>query len=380
MPREWNKTLPILITGAKGFIGKNLTAELAAKGFADLRLFDLDTPKELLELWTKDCAFVFHFAGVNRPQDPREFYEGNSGFTEHLIALLEKAGNRCPVLATSSTQAALDNPYGDSKRQAEQLLLTHSEKTGAPLHLYRLPGVFGKWSRPSYNSVVATFCHQAAHGQTISVHDPASPVSLVYIDDALASFLLALEDGEPKENGYSAVQPVHETTVGFLADTIGAFPTLQQNLEVPALCNPLVSKLYSTYLSYLPKDKFLYPLTTHADHRGSFTEFLRTPCAGQVSVNVAKPGIAKGNHWHHSKNEKFLVVAGRARIAFRKIGEEEVFSFDVTGEKLQVVEIPTGYTHSIENTGDSDLVTLMWASEAFDKERPDTFLEAVEKE
>ena len=376
-----NKDLCILITGAGGFIGKNLTAALRTKGYHDILCFDLDTPRELLAEYAARAQFVFHLAGINRPKDPSEFYAGNRGFTEELLHLLAKAENRAPVLVTSSIQAALDNDYGISKREAEALVFEHERATGAPALVYRLPGVFGKWCRPSYNSVVATFCHNIAHGLPIEVRDRAYAFDLVYIDDVAESFIAAMEGRAVRDcsiPGFCHLAcDVHNVTLGFLADTLRSFAASRETLDVPDQSNPVVKKLYATYLSYLPTNSFSYSLNMHCDERGSFTEFLRTQQHGQVSVNIAKPGIVKGNHWHHTKNEKFLVVQGEAVIRFRRLNTQEIFEYHVSGEKLEVVDIPTGYTHNIENVGTSDLVTVMWANEPFDPEHPDTFFEKV---
>ena len=376
-----DKKTPILITGAGGFVGKNLTAALRTAGYEDLMLFDVDTPKEKLAEYAARAGFVFHLAGVNRPKDPSEFYTGNRGFTEEVLHQLALAGNKAPVLVTSSVQAALDNDYGKSKREAEQLVFDHETATGAAALVYRLPGVFGKWCRPSYNSVVATFCHNIAHGLPIEVRDPAYSFPLVYIDDVVAEFIRALEGGAVRDCSLPGrcwlTCETYEVTLGRLAELIESFRDSRGDLSVPDQGDPFVKKLYATYLSYLPEDAFSYPLKMNVDARGSFTEFLRTPERGQVSVNVAKPGIVKGNHWHHTKNEKFLVVKGEAAIRFRKLGTDAVIEYRVSGEKLEVVDIPTGYTHNIENVGEGDLVTVMWASEPFDPKKPDTFFEKV---
>lgn len=368
----------ILITGAKGFIGKNLTAELKNRGYDTVYPCDVETTEEELERYVKDCTFVFHFAGVNRPKDESEFTTGNTIFSETLIRLLEKEGRNVPVLMSSSIQAALDNPYGISKKAAEDALFRHEKESGSKVMIFRLPGVFGKWCRPNYNSVVATFCHNIANGLPIEVHDPKRELELVYIDDVIIAFIDAMEQlPKADADGFHHVKITHRITLGDLAERIGAFPDLRQNLGVPDFSDPLTYKLYSTYLSYLAEDDFSYPLTMKCDNRGSFTEFIRTPDRGQVSVNVAKPGITKGNHWHHSKNEKFLVVKGEADICFRKVGEEKVITYHVSDQELTVVDIPTGYTHCITNTGEEDLITVMWASEAFDEKHPDTFFEPV---
>lgn len=365
---------PILITGAGGFIGKNLVATLKTAGYTDLMLFDRDDTPETLAEYAARAGFVFHLAGINRPKDPSEFYAGNAGLTETLLSLLDKAGNKAPVLVTSSTQAALDNDYGKSKAQAEQAIFAHGKATGAPVYVFRLPGVFGKWCRPNYNSVVATFCHNSANGLPLSVRDPEYRLPLVYIDDVVASFVSALDGNCTREGDYCVVPVVHETTLGHLAQTVEGFAKNRETLDVPDQTpGSLEQKLYSTWLSYLPADRFSYPLNMHCDNRGSFTEFLHTPAHGQVSINISKPGIVKGNHWHHSKNEKFLVVKGTGVIRFRALDSTEVIEYHVSGDKLEVVDIPTGYTHNIENVGQDDMVTVMWANEVFDPDHPDTF-------
>lgn len=369
--------MKILVTGARGFVGKNLVCELRNRGEKDIVEFDVDTPMETLKDAAKDCGFVFHLAGVNRPQNEQEFMEGNFGFTSTLLDTLETAGNKAPVLITSSIQAALDNPYGRSKKAGEDLLFAYGLRTGAPVFVYRMPNVFGKWCRPNYNSAVATFCHNIARDLPVQVKDPAIELSLVYIDDVVAEFLRALAGTALRAGDYCAVEPVHKATLGRIVGLLQGFRASRTTLQVPQLNDAFESKLYSTYLAALPEDQFSYPLKMNVDARGSFTEFLRTPDRGQVSVNVSKPGITKGNHWHHSKNEKFLVVKGQGVIRFRKVGETKVIEYPVSGEKLEVVDIPTGYTHNIENTGEGDLVTVMWANEAFNPEKPDTYFEKV---
>lgn len=372
-----NKHAALLITGAGGFVGKNLVAQLRNEGYDNLLLFDMDTPPEALAEYARQATFVFHFAGVNRPQNPDEFYTGNSGLTQRLLQLLADAGNKAPVLLTSSVQAALDNDYGKSKREAEDLVFAHERATGAPALVYRLPGVFGKWCRPSYNSVVATFCHNVAHGLPIEVRDPAYAFPLVYIDDLVQSFIAAMQGRGMRDcaiPGFCHLGcDVYDITLGRLAELVQSFRDSRETLNVPDMADSFTAKLYATYLSYLPTDGFAYPLTVHADERGSFTEFLRSQGSGQVSVNVAKPGVAKGNHWHHTKNEKFLVVKGEAEICFRRLDSDEVLTYRVNGDKLQVVDIPTGYTHSIKNVGADDLITVMWASELFCPEKSDTY-------
>lgn len=373
--------MKILVTGSAGFVGRNLVLELQNRGHEILGC-TLETTKEELEQYTKECEFVFHLAGVNRPKEEKEFFEGNAGFTGELLALLEHGGNKAPIVLSSSIQAERDNPYGRSKRQAEDLLFAHGEQTGAPVYVYRLPNLFGKWSMPNYNSVVATFCYNIARGLPVTIHDPDSEVPLCYIDDLVAEFLRCLEEKPTpygKDSRYCTVPEVYRRTVGRIASLLQGFRESRKTLSLPSLSDPFERKLYSTYLSYLPEDSFSYPLVTHSDHRGSFTEFLRTPDRGQVSVNVSKPGITKGNHWHHTKNEKFLVVSGQALIRFRRVDGEEILEYPVSGDRLEVVDIPPGYTHTITNTGNTDLVTVMWVNECYDPKKPDTYVLEVEK-
>ena len=375
------KNSPILITGAGGFVGKNLVATLRTAGYTDLMLFEKDDTPETLADYCRRAAFVVHLAGINRPTDPSEFYTGNAGLTDTLLADLEAAGNTAPVLVTSSTQAELDNDYGKSKRQAEEAIFAHRRRTGAAVYVFRMPGVFGKWCRPNYNSVVATFCHNVAHGLPIQVRDPAFSLPLVYIDDVVACILAAFDGQVMMDRSATPIchmHPIHEVTLGRLAELIQGFAAGRTSLAVPDLAPGSFEKeLYSTYLSYLPSDQFSYPLEMHTDNRGSFTEFLRSPERGQVSINISHPGIVKGNHWHHTKNEKFLVVKGEGVIRFRNIFSREVIEYHVSGDKLEVVDIPCGYTHNIENVGTEDMVTAMWANEAFDPDHPDTFFEPV---
>ena len=309
-------SLPILITGYAGFVGKNLVAELKNQGYENLLLFERGDTPETLARYAAQASFVIHLAGINRPKDPSEFYSGNAGLTEVLLSELEKAANKAPVLVTSSVQAALDNDYGKSKKQAEDAIFAHGDKMGSPVYVFRMEGVFGKWCRPNYNSVVATFCHNIARDLPIQVRDPAFELPLVYIDDVVRCILDALDGKVQKDaEGICRIHPVHSVTLGRLAELLYSFKESRQSLAVPALSpDSFEKKLYSTYLSYLPTDAFKYPLTMHADERGSFTEFLRSPERGQVSVNISKPGIVKGNHWHHTKNEKFLVVKGQGLI------------------------------------------------------------------
>lgn len=381
--------MKILITGAKGFIGKNLVAQLnnIKEGKAkqnslgsDLTVFefDKDTDPSLLDTYCKEATFVFHLAGVNRPKEQSEFMEGNFGFTSDLLDALKKHNNTCPIMISSSIQAELDNPYGISKKAGEDLLLEYSKETGAKVYIYRFPNVFGKWCRPNYNSAVATFCHNIAHDLPIQVNDPNVQMTLVYIDDVAQELINCLVEKPNKEGDYCKVPVEHNIKLGEIVELIQSFKDSRTTLQVPDLSDPITKKLYSTYLSYLPEDKFSYPLKMNVDERGSFTEFLKSPDRGQVSINISKPGITKGQHWHHTKNEKFLVVSGTGVIRFRKINEpSEIIEYHVSGEKLEVVDIPVGYTHNIENLGEGDMVTVMWVNEIFDKNRPDTYFEKV---
>lgn len=365
--------MKILVTGAKGFMGKNLIAELRNRKYTEIFEYDRDTDSSLLDEYCKETDFVFHLAGVNRPKEQSEFMEGNFGFTSDLLEYLKKNNNNCPVMISSSIQAELNNPYGESKKAGEDLLFSYGEETGAKVLVYRFPNVFGKWCSPNYNSAVATFCHNIANDLPIQVNDPNVVMNLVYIDDVVNELINSIEGKENKIGLFCEVPVVHTITLGKIVDLIYSFKKSRENRSIPNMSEPLTKKLYSTYLSYLPKDHFSYDLKMNMDQRGSFTEFLKTPDRGQVSVNISKPGITKGNHWHHTKNEKFLVVSGKGIIRFRKIDSDEVLEYLVSGDKMEVVDIPTGYTHNIENLGETEMVTIMWANESFDPEKPDTY-------
>lgn len=399
----------ILITGSGGFVGKNLTEALKnIRGGKDRthpaleigEIFECTraTSGAELEAYCKDADFVFNLAGVNRPQNTSEFYEGNRGFGEKLLSALRKAGNRCPVMLSSSIQASLagryaGSDYGKSKLAGEKLFFEYAEETGARALVYRFPNLFGKWCRPNYNSAVATFCNSIANDLPIRVDDPSAELELLYIDDLVSEMLLALEGREhrcnydvltpvPTDGGkYCYVPVTHKVTLGRIVELLESFAAQPKTLLMPEIPNgSFEKKLYSTYLSYLPERKVCFPLKMNADARGSFTELLKTAGCGQFSVNISKPGVTKGQHWHNSKWEFFIVVAGNALIRERKIGTDEVFEFRVCGEKIEAVHMLPGYTHDIINLSETeDLVTLMWANEIFDAEHPDTFFEAVEK-
>lgn len=383
--------MKILVTGARGFVGRNLVSQLRnirdgkiknhVLSGTDLEIleYDVDTDPSLLDDYCRQADFVFNLAGVNRPKDQAEFMKGNFGFASTLLDTLKKHGNACPVMISSSTQAALDNPYGESKRAGEELMFGYARETGAKVLVYRFPNVFGKWCRPNYNSAVATFCHNIAHGLPIQVNDPNVVMHLVYIDDVVEELIGALGGQEHRQGDYCEVPVVHTVTLGRIVELLYSFKESRNTLGVPDLGDAFTKKLYSTYLSYLPEDAFGYPLKMNVDARGSFTEIIRTPDRGQFSVNISKPRITKGNHWHHTKNEKFLVVSGKGVIRFRDMNDPDgqVLEYFVSGDKLEVIDIPTGYTHNIENLGDTDMVTFMWCNECFDPERPDTYYEEV---
>lgn len=380
--------MKILITGALGFVGKNLIAqlnnikELKVKNYSltselEIFAFDKDSDVILLDEYAQKCDFVVHLAGVNRPQNQEEFMTGNFGFTSDLLKALKKFDNKAPVLITSSIQAVLENPYGISKKAGEDLIFKYGSENNVQVFVYRLPNVFGKWCRPNYNSAVATFCNNIAHGESIRVNDPNVDMQLVYIDDVVDEIILALAGKAHQDGAFCYVPTVHKIKLGEIADLLYSFKKSREDLSVPKLDNVFAKALYSTYLSYLPADGFSYPLKMNVDNRGSFTEIIRTLDRGQFSVNISKPGITKGNHWHNTKNEKFIVVSGNGIIKFRRIGTDEVLEYHVSGDKIEVVDIPPGYTHNIINEGTDDLITFMWCNECFDPNNPDTYFEEV---
>ena len=325
--------MKILVTGAKGFIGKNLIVELRNSGYKDIYEYDIDTDPLLLEKYCKEASFVFHLAGVNRPEEQDEFMKGNYGFTSILLDTLKRYKNNCPVMLSSSIQAELDNPYGRSKKAGEDLLFDYGQETGSKVLVYQFPNVFGKWCRPNYNSAVATFCHNVSHDLPITVNDPNVVMNLVYIDDVVEELVNALEGQENRNGDFCEVPVIHTITLGEITELLYSFKRSRSERSIPNMSDPFTKKLYSTYLSYLPEDQFSYELKMNVDDRGSFTEFIRTADRGQVSVNISKPGITKGNHWHHTKNEKFLVVSGDGVIRFREIDSSEVIEYFVSGTR-----------------------------------------------
>lgn len=372
--------MKILVTGANGFIGKNLVAELNNRGYTELYRCGRDTPDKELEKYLSDCDFVFHLAGANRPMDPMDYMKVNYGFTSELLEKLKMQRRCVPVLMTSSIQADLDNPYGISKRAGEKELLDYQKEMGSRVLIYRLPNVFGKWCRPNYNSVVATFCYNISHDLDIQVNDPDTVMNLVYIDDVIEEFVRGLSGKENRIGDSCQVPVTFTTTLGRIARLIQSFKESRISLQLPDMGNDLEKRLYSTYLSYLPEKEFSYGLKMNRDERGSFTELIRTFDRGQVSVNISKPGIVKGNHWHHTKNEKFYVVHGKACVQLRQVNSSEVLEYHVTSDRIEAVDIPPGYTHNIINEGDEELITVMWANEAYDPEHPDTYFLKVVKD
>ena len=401
--------MKILVTGAKGFVGRNLCAELKnirdgkARCYGDLAVeevfeYDIDSTPEELDKWCAECDFVFNLAGVNRPKENSEFMSGNFGFASTLLDTLRKHVNKCPVMLSSSQQASLtgrfgNSEYGRSKKAGEDLFLDYAAATGARVLVYRFPNLFGKWCRPNYNSAVATFCNNIANDLPIQVNDPSVELELLYIDDLVSEMIAALKGKEhrcefdglavlPMPSGRYCYCPVtHHARLGEIVDLLGKFHDQPQTLMVPEIPEgSFAKKLYSTYLSYLPASKVAFPLKMNVDSRGSFTELLHTANCGQVSVNVSKPGVTKGQHWHHTKWEFFIVVSGRALIQERRIDSDEVIEFEVSGDEIKAVHMLPGYTHNIINLSDTeDLVTVMWANEIFDPSHPDTYFEPVEK-
>ena len=395
--------MKILVTGAKGFVGKNLVENLKNirdgknrtrpnLNIEEIYEFDIDTDIKLLDEYCQKCDFVFNLAGINRPKESSEFMKGNFGFASTLLNTLKKYNNKCPVMLSSSIQASLvgryeGSEYGKSKLEGENLFFEYSKEYDAPVYVYRFANLFGKWCRPNYNSVVATFCYNIANDLPIQVNDPNIELELVYIDDLIEEMLNALEGNpsrcefsgvyavEKKDGKYCYVPISHKVTLGRIVELLNEFKEQSQTLIMPPIPdNSFDKKLYSTYLSYLPKEKVIIDLISNVDNRGSFTELLKTKTTGQFSVNISKPGITKGQHWHNSKWEFFIVVSGKALIEERKIGTDEVIRFEVSGDKIQAVHMLPGYTHNIINLSKTEnLITLMWANEIFDKEKPDTY-------
>lgn len=358
----------VVVTGAHGFIGRNLVVRLGELGH-EVRAIGRDNVSALVEA-VRDVDVVVHLAGVNRPQDPADFVNGNIGSTQTLVDTLAAIGSKASVIYASSTQAVLENPYGASKRESEDVLFAYGELAGVGIHVFRLSNVFGKWARPNYNSAVATFCYNTARGQAISINDPAAALRLVYVDDVIAAFAAVIDNRGP--SGFVEVEPVHETTVGDVAEAIRSFPHSRNTLISPRVGTGLMRALYATYLTYLLPQDFAYSVPIHGDPRGVFVEMLKTPDTGQFSYFTAKAGITRGDHYHHTKAEKFLVIAGTAHFGFRQIASGETHELTVHGGEGRIVETIPGWTHNITNTGDDELVVMLWANEIFDRARPDT--------
>lgn len=381
--------MKVLVTGAKGFVGKNLCAQL--KNIRDGKAhnypvkidevfeYDVDSTSQDLDRYCREADFVFNLAGVNRPQDPKEFMEGNFGFATILLETLKKHQNRCPVMISSSTQAELNNPYGESKRAGEELMRRYSDETGVKVLIYRFPNLFGKWCRPNYNSAVATFCNNIARNLPVSVNNRSTKLTLLYIDDLVDEMIAALSGNEHYDESLCVVPITHEATLGEIVDLLEKFHQQPTTLEIPDIpAGSFEKKLYSTYLSYLPSDKIKFRLKMNIDNRGSFTELLKSRNTGQISVNISKPGITKGEHWHNTKWEFFIVVSGHGLIQMRKIGTDEILEFEVSGDNIEAVHMLPGYTHNIINLSESEnLVTMMWANESFAPNHPDTYFEKV---
>ena len=402
--------MKILVTGAKGFVGRNLCAQLKnirdgkARFYGDLRInnvyeYDLDSTEGQLEDWCRDCDFVFNLAGVNRPKDPEEFMRGNFGFASTLLDTLKRHGNRAPVMLSSSAQASLtgrfgDSEYGRSKRAGEDLFLQYGEENGVKVLVYRFPNLYGKWCRPNYNSAIATFCHNIANGLPITVNDPSVELETLYIDDLVDEMILALKGQEhrcefnglealPSADGRYCYCPVtHKVTLGEIVELLEQFSRIPETLMMPEMpADSFAKRLLSTYLSYLPRERAIFDLKTNGDDRGTFTELVHTPGCGQVSVNISRPGVTKGQHWHNTKWEQFIVVSGHGLIQMRKEGTDEVIEYEVGGDRIRSVIMLPGYTHNIINLSDTeDLVTVMYANEVFDPEHPDTYFDPVGQE
>lgn len=367
----------ILITGAKGFIGKNLVFQLRNLKYDSIFEYDIDSSESELEEYIRDAHFIFHLAGVNRPSNDDEFMKGNYGLTSTLLEKLKLYKNYCPIVLSSSIQAEMNNPYGLSKKAGEDLLFNYSKETGAKVLIYRFSNVFGKWCRPNYNSVVATFSHNIAYDLPIKINDPNVEINLIYIDDLVNELINALNGQEHRNGIFYSVEPVYQVSLQEIVNLLYSFKNGRNTNNIPNLNDEFTKKLYSSFLSYLPKNKLSYYLNSNIDNRGSFTEFIKTSDSGQFSINISNPGITKGNHWHNLKTEKFLVVSGQGVIRLRQINSTEIIEFYVSENILTVVDIPPGYTHNIENLGTTILVTVIWANEKYDVSNPDTYFMEV---
>lgn len=366
--------MKVLVTGSNGFVGKNLRSELTLHEEVEVFCYDKDSTPEELDKYTKECDFVFHLAGVNRPQDPKEFMEGNFGFTSTLLDKLKEHNNKAPIMISSSIQAELDNDYGKSKKAGEDLLFQYGKDNKVKVYIYRFPNLFGKWCRPNYNSVIATFCNNIAHNEEIQVNDESKELTLAYIDDVCEEIVKCLDDNPTKDGKFCKVPVTYTRTLGYIAELIKSFKENDRGIMVPSTGDEFTKKLYATYISYVPLEEMVVDLTEHRDDRGVFCELVRTKEAGQVSVSTTNPNIVRGGHYHHTKMERFIVIKGKAKIQFEHVLTHEKIEFEVSGDKLQYVTIPVGYQHSINNIGDDELILILWANELFDPNRPDTFV------
>lgn len=369
--------MKVLITGANGFVGKNLQSELSLHEEVEVLCYTRDNTLEELDKYTKECDFVFHLAGVNRPQKPEEFMEGNYQLTNILLEKLKTNKNKAPIMMASSIQAELDNDYGKSKKAGEDLLFEYGKKNKVKIYIYRFPNLFGKWCKPNYNSVIATFCNNIANNEPITVNDESKELSLVYIDDVCQEIIKCLKDNPTKEGIFCKVPITYTKTLGQIANLIKSFKENAMGIMVPSTGDEFTKKLYATYISYVPLNEMVVDLTEHRDNRGVFCELIRTKEAGQISVSTTNPNIVRGGHYHHTKMERFIVIKGKARIEFEHILTHEKIEFEVSGDKLQYVTIPVGYQHSINNIGNDELILILWANELFDQNKPDTFVMEV---
>jgi UDP-2-acetamido-2,6-beta-L-arabino-hexul-4-ose reductase len=367
--------MKVLITGSQGFIAKNLIAHLQEDKSIQIYNFAKNDSHTLLEAYLKEVDFIFHLAGVNRPKNPKEFFEGNSDLTKSIVDILQKEQKSTPILLSSSTQVTRDNDYGKSKKEAEELLIKYANQTGAAIYIYRLPNVFGKWSKPNYNTVIATWCYNIAHNIPIQINDRETELNLVYIDDVIASFMEKLDLNSTQH--YFEVATSYQKTLGEIEHLLYAFKQNRDNLVIPNVGEGFEKALYATYLSFLPKEDFSYELKGYEDERGTFYEILKTLSSGQFSLSTTAPGVTRGNHYHHTKNEKFLVVKGKALLEYRHIVTNEKISYTVSDQKMEVIEMIPGYTHNITNIGDEEMILFLWANEVFDRQKPDTYFAKV---
>lgn len=370
--------MKILVTGSNGFVGKNLRANIGLLNKHDVFCCDIDTSEEELDKFTQNCDFVFHLAAANRPKDTDDFMKVNRDFTKDLLSKLRNNKNNCAIVAASSIQAELDNEYGRSKREMENALFSYGKETGAPIYIYRLPNLFGKWCKPNYNSVIATFCDNLAKGKEIAVNNAETSLRLLHIDDVCRTFMNVIES-KPyiDENGFCELPPIHEITVGILAEKMKKFAKNRMNLTLPIFKTRFDEQLYSTFVSYIPVDDLSYSLDMKSDARGAFFECVKAGGFGQISVSVTNPGYVRGGHWHHTKTEKFCVIKGQAALRLKKLGEENITEYILSDENIRALDIPSGYLHWIENTGDDEMILLIWANEIFDSKNPDTYTEEI---